>query len=448
MAIHRIIIATCALSIMQISACPFATAQGVRGFGPPVGKLPLRGFGNPTGEEALRRQFPEAAAAITGDDRSLVQSQFSRTDGNGDGVVTEAEFSASGYQKPTQFFYYDLNGDGRLTVYEHSIGIARWRRRNERRADERTSAERAARRQPESLKSTAALRPPPLQDPQVRARESQIRDLSAYVIRVYDINGDEVIERAEFKNQKSQFGDISSGDTNGDGRIERPELALWMQKRLPPLSKLALEFQSSDHDQDGQVSLSEYAPSLTDASIADFNRWDRNRDGFITPQESQTRQAPLANEYANEEAFVIKPNAAIVSSIWIEQDLIIRDLDVHVAITKENDNFTEIYLMAPDGRRATLFPGDGYTPWRGALILKGVTFNDDAAAITQTLAQPPYPRSLRPPGVAEKGAPSLVDFNGLSTHGSWRLVVRNQNNRVGLLVRWSLIVTPAKEDGR
>lgn len=65
-----------------------AQAQGVRGFGVEPGKLPFRSFGNPLGEEALRTQFPEAAAAITGDDRSLARKQISLTDANGDGIVT------------------------------------------------------------------------------------------------------------------------------------------------------------------------------------------------------------------------------------------------------------------------------------------------------------------------------------------------------------------------
>jgi hypothetical protein len=46
------------------------------------------------------------------------------------------------------------------------------------------------------------------------------------------------------------------------------------------------DFFANDRDGDGQVSMAEYASSWTEARLAEFNRWDLNRDGLITPAES------------------------------------------------------------------------------------------------------------------------------------------------------------------
>lgn len=419
-----------------------AVAQGVRGFGTPAGKLPVKGFGNPAGEEALRQQFPVAAASIIAVDRQMAQSQISRTDANGDGVTTKAEWEASGYQTPRHFFYHDLNGDGRLTHYEHSIGVARWRRRHERNDENRTSAQRAAAKKPEPVESLAATSVPEAIDPQVEARRRQVWDLAGYVLRVHDTNSDGVIQRSEFGSSNSAFGNLSSADTDNNGDVRRQELAKWLEKRLPPLSKLSLQFQSRDADKNGQVTLREYAPDFTDSDVAEFRAWDRNGDGFVTPRESRNPPPPAQSEFVSEQTLVLKPNATIVSQLWIEQDHPISDLKVHAVISKENDNFTEVILVSPGGRQVVLYAGDGWLPWQGALILKGVTFDDQAPEIRQTLRQPPWPRQLRPPGVGQADAESLQDLNGGSTRGTWRLIVRNQNDRVGLLVRWSLTNTP------
>ncbi|MEO2015524.1 MAG: hypothetical protein ABGZ53_14245 [Fuerstiella sp.] len=138
--------AAVAIAAALLAGSVDSVAQGVRGFGVLPGKLPFRGFGNPHGEEALRAKFPEAAAAVVGDDRSLARMQISKTDANGDGMVTQQEWTASGYQVPERFPIYDLNGDGFLTVYEHSIGIAAWRRRTERRSYQRLSEQTASKK--------------------------------------------------------------------------------------------------------------------------------------------------------------------------------------------------------------------------------------------------------------------------------------------------------------
>src|SRR6188474_260395 len=86
------------VSIVITMAGSHCAGQGPLPFGTPKGKSPLRGFGRPVGEESLRRQFPKLAAAVTQGDRENANREIQKTDGNGDGIVTEAEWVASGFQ--------------------------------------------------------------------------------------------------------------------------------------------------------------------------------------------------------------------------------------------------------------------------------------------------------------------------------------------------------------
>jgi Ca2+-binding EF-hand superfamily protein len=57
--------------------------------------------------------------------------------------------------------------------------------------------------------------------------------------------------------------------------------------RLP--GNLPSWFHSQDRDGDGQITLAEYAPTVTNATIAEFRRYDRNGDGLITADECARR---------------------------------------------------------------------------------------------------------------------------------------------------------------
>ena len=440
-------IAAVALVTTILTGSVDSRAQGVRDFGVLPGKLPFRGFGNPHGEEALRAKFPEAAAAVTGDDRSLARMQISKTDANGDGVVNQQEWTDSGYQTPERFPIYDLDGDGLLTLYEHSIGIARWRRRTEQSSDRQTSAQVAAAKQRNTpTPMSAVFRTPPGVDPQVAARQEQVQGLAGYVLQQYDINENGLLERAEYQSHSSRFGDIAGADHDRNGQIGRDEIAGWLHSRLPPLSRLSMELQARDLDHDDQVAFREFV-TVADTEYAEeeFSRWDRNGDGLITPHESYL--APIEpGTYRNDAAFVIKPRGSVQSDIWIEDELPIERLQVYVRVTKEGDNFTAISLVSPAGTRVLLFAGNGWQPWSGGLILNGITFSDAAPIIKETLKQPPPPylRKVRSPGKGTKDDPALSSLRGESTRGTWRLIVRNQNDRAGLLIHWSMIVTPMK----
>jgi Ca2+-binding EF-hand superfamily protein len=57
--------------------------------------------------------------------------------------------------------------------------------------------------------------------------------------------------------------------------------------RLP--SNLPGWFHTQDRDGDGQITLAEYTPTVTNATLAEFRRFDRNGDGLITADECARR---------------------------------------------------------------------------------------------------------------------------------------------------------------
>ncbi len=242
---------------------------------------------------------------------------------------------------------------------------------------------------------------------------------------------------------------MASADADRDGEVQREELSAWLINRLPrlPAMQLSLQFQSLDHDEDGQVSLQEFTPNFQSSEVARFQSFDSNGDGLVTPAESQKQLQATRVEYASDETQVLKPGATIVSGIWIEEDLPIETVNVFLNLSKEADSYTEVHLVGPDGTRVTLQEGGAWVPWTGGLILKHITFSDQGPTIRQPLRQPPPPsqRIVAPPGVVKDDMPSLADFQRIGTRGLWRLVIVNQNNRAGLLLRWALQVTPDKE---
>ncbi|MCG8648340.1 MAG: hypothetical protein MI861_00820, partial [Pirellulales bacterium] len=364
-------------------------------------------------------------------------------DANGDGIVTRQEWAESGYSTPRHFFYHDLNGDGILTLYEHSIGVARWRRRNERRSDDRRQRENAARRTKETPAISTAVEEPPPTDPRIQARREQLDKLTNYLMEVYDVNQNRRLEPGELHSPDLPLGNLAGADRNHDGMVLRQEIVSWLENRSPPLSELSLQWQARDKNQDGQVSFAEFASNIATATAQPFRQWDRNGDGLITPRESEASLPKGQFTFDNKQTMVLKPRSSVVSELSIDPDLIIGHLKVDLQLNKANDNYTEVVLISPNRTRVQLYRGDGWQPWTGSQILNGVTFDQDAPDITKTLKQRPTPAALRPPGQGTLEDANLETLRGQSSRGTWRLVIRNQNDRVGLLVGWSLTIVPS-----
>jgi hypothetical protein len=90
--------------------------------------------------------------------------------------------------------------------------------------------------------------------------------------------------KEEYRSSPSaQVASVSSGRSTGNGQAMR---FLTPAERLP--SGLPGWFSQSDRDGDGQVMMAEYSSYWTDEKIKEFNKYDLNADGTITPNECLT----------------------------------------------------------------------------------------------------------------------------------------------------------------
>jgi len=80
--------------------------------------------------------------------------------------------------------------------------------------------------------------------------------------------------------QGGGFSESGEGTDSGERRVYRSRT---LEERLP--GGLPAWFRQRDANQDGQVMMFEYASDWTDELVAEFNGFDANRDGVITPGE-------------------------------------------------------------------------------------------------------------------------------------------------------------------
>jgi Ca2+-binding EF-hand superfamily protein len=424
-----------------------AWAQEVRGFGPPEGKRPLPGFGGPAGDEGLARQFPKLASAVTGVDRAGAAREISRTDGNADGIVTEAEWAASGYQTPDRFKLADLNGDGRLSIYEHTLRWVAYRIDRERAQQQGDASGRAA-----GVRQPTGNPTPDVQtsarDPHIESRLRQTQELAVYTMSLYDRNRNGLVDRSELPSA-SPLGHLGPADADQDGTVDQGELSAWLRERLAGQRASGLPddvpnwFLTSDLDNDGQVHLSEFLRSGRGESIPQFERADRNGDGFVTIKELAAPASDGTLRHASGRPHVIEAERETFTQMLITDDVLIKDIDVQLAIAKHGDDDIELNLIGPDGTRATLYFDARAKAWGGGRLFDNTLIDDEAPEIPQRLVRPPLHRSFRPQGMKTPGMQSLKAFYGKPTRGTWRLAIHNKSQVAGLLEGWALLIKPA-----
>ena len=138
-----------------------------------------------------------------------------------------------------------------------------------------------------------------------RGREYEVRRYAQSLLRQYDKNRNGKLEKDEWSNMR---GSPEKSDRNKDGVITSEELtdrlmnysrgragggrsnsskesyrALSAIERLP--DGLPDWFAELDSNEDGQVAMSEYATQWSDAKAREFELYDLNNDGIITPPE-------------------------------------------------------------------------------------------------------------------------------------------------------------------
>lgn len=447
--------ATSVIVLCLVAAwCQSAGAQGVQKFGTPKGKSALRTFGNPVGEAALRQQFPRLAAAINATDRHEAAREIQRTDVNGDGVVTPAEWNTAGYQAADRFRSYDLNRDGVFTLFELCLRSAQSRTGGEQalKAAEAGSTPSSSRPTPASLPSTTAVAGTSYyRDRQLaKSRRIQIDELTSQTMALYDRNRNKRIEKSEFQGL-SEFGDLTKADADKDGAIGPSEVYAWLSDILDsqPAPKAPDNappwFHAADFDADGQVHLSEYRRLSPEDGFSEFDRYDRNADGFVTAVEASSSVAADVIRFPSTRPAVVEAETLTQVEVLVTEDLTIRDIDLHIALLKNGDDDIELSLTAPDGTRADLYFDTKNKPWGNGRLFYDVVIDDEAPAASQPLARPPLHRSFRSQGSTSQGSISkdkqgLKALYGKNARGTWLLQIRNNSQIAGLLEGWALLI--------
>ncbi len=156
------------------------------------------------------------------------------------------------------------------------------------------------------------------------ASSSKIRDYAKSLVKQYDKNKNGVIDRDEWRAMR---GDPEKDDLNNDGRLTVDEVVARLEsyssggattasrptstnrsvrrgsyigrapsekgqnryRAVPPIERLPRGlpdwFARNDANGDGQVAMSEFAATWTNAKAEEFASYDRNHDGVITPGE-------------------------------------------------------------------------------------------------------------------------------------------------------------------
>lgn len=418
-------------------------SQELAGFGTPSGKLPLAGFGDPTSEDLLRRRFPSVAVAANAVDRRYAKRQLDEADENQDGQVTLNEWVIKG-QSQESFAEMDLDGNGTVSLYENTL---RWTMTRMRRSEnKRTLTQRNRSRSLAAVHETPVIAFDP-NDKWVEL-EKQNRQLAEYLVARYDVDDNGVIDRREFVSSRSPYGNLAAADFDHDGQADADEVSKWLMFQVKAKHKtdagLPIELRHLDADQDGQLTLTEFAQPPTPESLAQFRAMDRNDDGLVTPRECSQDKLVARNQglisFEQARSGVLLPDEVLISEIQVVDEVTIGNLDVKVELSKDDDTFVDLLLIGPDRQTISLFQG-GWAPWPGH-VLGSTIFSDQAEPIGQRLDERPNPAMLQPPGVKDPSRESLASFHGVSAKGRWRLVIRNHNDRSGLLRRWALLVSP------
>ncbi len=150
--------------------------------------------------------------------------------------------------------------------------------------------------------------------------------------KLRDRNGDGFLNQDEMPDQLKS--ELSKWDTNRDNLISLDEFKVYFAARMQsrrgggnqssnpvtiilededletrpvvlragklPVKELPAWFMELDTDKDGQVALYEWRKGGKD--IEDFREWDRNNDGFITPEEALYKQRAVQLASANGKA--------------------------------------------------------------------------------------------------------------------------------------------------
>ena len=371
------------------------------------------------------------------DDLDEADQTLRRYDDNNDGYIdrTEAENVKWTHRNP---FDDDLDQDERLSRLE--LG-QRYARRRLLQGDASELVQKARRTGGEIRSSTQKES---RDDSSQWARQGGSKYwLTASLMSRFDLNKNGRLEPAEVLSLGLPVGKI---DVDRNGELTREELfalVAEMQNQAGDLTEgVPGWFYELDVDQDGQVAMHEFATTWTTDKRQEFESLDTNSDGLLTSAEVLRATATIRDGYRNDNAEVLPPFRTVISEIEVDDDFVIRDLNVQLSITHSNVDSLDGYLTGPDGQRIELFTEIG-----GSGNHFDRTVFDDQARVPITKASPPFNGTFLPEGLLNR-QPGLSIFNGKNAKGVWQLVIRGtRNERFGMLHNWSLQMKAADDPG-
>jgi subtilisin family serine protease/subtilisin-like proprotein convertase family protein len=183
---------------------------------------------------------------------------------------------------------------------------------------------------------------------------------------------------------------------------------------------------------------------LVGPHISDFagQELDQNGDGIGGDDSSDAYSldfslAGALTFMSQEPPKTIRGFTAVASTITVDQDVPIADLDVQLNISFPRDGNLSLMLVSPSGVAINLAYRHGGS--KSGFI---DTIFDDQAAVPISAGKAPFAGSYAPDD-------ALATFTGQSALGDWKLLIQNVstvNNR-GTLNYWSINVTPDTSGG-
>ena len=395
----------------------------------------VKGFGPQEREDDDNVMVPEFGLGVikypySRSDLQRAESTINRYDRNGDNhlSVSEADRAKWNYRDP---FEMDLNEDKRLSRMELAQRYARRRLLND-------SSDQLEKRVSRVGSETRPFEPPKREE-----RDSRVpRDRNAYlpgiVLGRFDENRNGRLEANEAARIGVPIGRI---DADRNGELSTKELHNYFTKQQEQFEQVSDVvpgwFYELDENRDDQIVMTEFTSEWSVEKLTEFNLYDSNQDGILTPHEVLHSKALVGGSYENTTAEVIPPRKTIISEIEITDDFEVGDLNLQLSITHTHDMALDGFLTGPDGTRIELFTAVG-----GHDDHFDKTIFDDQSSRPITKARPPFRGTYQPEGTSRR-QPGLFSFNGKSIKGVWQLVIDgSRSDRFGVLHSWKLIVIP------
>jgi len=293
------------------------SSAGVPGFGQPDELVKVPGFDIPLGTQPLAARY---SAAVIREAESILR-RYDRDDSE---VLEAGEIRRGNWRNDPKSS--DLNGDGELSKEELCERVASYRA-------ERDGTDNHRKGSSGQVSSGGSSTSFGKSDSSSAGSSERLRSYADSLMRRYDKNKDGVLD----KDERSQMsGDPSKADNNNDGVITKDELIVRLanygrgsssaspatpskssssSKRRPysdsrrrsddekpaayrataPTARLPKGlpswFARNDANEDGQISMSEYASDWSDSKAAEFTCIDTSGDGVITPTECLAAEA-------------------------------------------------------------------------------------------------------------------------------------------------------------